>query len=292
MVVLEPTDRAIGQGRGKGLRRRIATAFARMSSPDVLKQFLYTLYGARLQSRIALYPMPGHIGVVLDGNRRFAELNGYHDPAVGYRLGTEKVDNLLAWCDELDIPVVTIWSLSIDNLSRDPKEVRDLIAIVEEKLPRLNALQRRAKHPRRIKVCGRVELLPETLRQAIAQVERDTEQLGPYQLNIALGYGGREEIVDAVKLVLQEEQSQGRSLREVADRMTTKAIGSHLYFSGVPDPDLIIRTSGEIRLSGFMLWGSVYSEYYFCDALWPAFRKIDFLRAIRSYQERKRRFGH
>lgn len=291
MVVFEPASPAASLP-GRSLWRRIAARLATTSSPNALKQCLYSLYGARLQTRLALGTMPRHIGVVLDGNRRFAEMNGYSDPAVAYRLGTEKVDSLLTWCDELDIPIVTVWSLSIENLGRDPKEIQDLIAIVEEKLPRLRDLQQRFNHPRRIRACGRLELLPESLRQAIARTERETEKHGPYQLNIALGYGGREEIVDAVKLVLQEEADRGSSLEEAAQRITTRAIGSHLYLGSAPDPDLIIRTSGEIRLSGFMLWGSVYSEYYFCDALWPAFRKIDLLRAIRSYQERKRRFGH
>jgi short-chain Z-isoprenyl diphosphate synthase len=163
--------------------------------------------------------------------------------------------------------------------------------VVEAKLPQLQALQRTMKHPRQLHVSGRTELLPASLQRVIREVEGATAANSPYHLNIALGYGGREEIVDAVKDLLRAECAQGAKPAEIIDRITPQAIGKHLYFSAMPDPDLIIRTSGEIRLSGFMLWGSVYSEYYFCDALWPAFRKIDFLRAIRSYQGRHRRFG-
>ena len=272
------------------LRQRIGAVLSSISSPEPIKRVLYSVYGARLQARLLAGPLPHHIGVVLDGNRRYAEILS-HDHSEAYRLGTEKVDSLLLWSDELGIPVVTVWSLSLDNLQRDTTDVRSLLRIVEEKLPQLQAFQATLKHPRQIRVSGRVELLPSSLQEAIRKVEQETADDSPFYLNIALGYGGREEIVDAVKDLIREQYEQGSSPDEVIEQITPKAIGSHLYFSGMPDPDLIIRTSGEMRLSGFMLWGSVYSEYYFCDALWPAFRKVDFLRAIRSYQGRRRRFG-
>jgi short-chain Z-isoprenyl diphosphate synthase len=271
--------------------QRLASKLASITSPEPVKRLLYSIYGARLQSKIAAGPLPRHIGVVLDGNRRYALLNGYADVAAAYRLGSERVNALLSWCDQLEIPVVTLWSMSLDNLKRDGKEVEGLNLILEEELPKLKDSQDRSARPRRIRVSGRVSMLPQCLQATIATVERATEKHGPFQLNIALGYGGREEIVDAVRQTIREEQAAGGSGGEVADRITPEAIGRHLYFSGAPDPDLIIRTSGEVRLSGFLLWGSVYSEFYFCDALWPAFRKIDLLRAIRSYQARKRRFG-
>lgn len=274
------------------LGRRLRAALGRVSSPEWLKGAIYSIYAHRLEERVIARPMPLHIGVVLDGNRRYARLNRLSDPSAGHRLGTRKVDDFLVWCDQMEVPVVTLWTLSVDNLRRDPAELRQLIEIVEERLPHLRDLQRRVRHPRKIRVCGRTELLPVSMREAIARVERDTDEHGPFVLNIAMGYGGREEIVDAVKRLLLEEDDKGRSPKEVADGLTPQAIGERLYFKHVPEPDLIIRTSGEQRLSGFLLWESVYSEYYFCDVLWPAFRKIDFLRAIRSYQDRKRRFGH
>ena len=280
-------DRA-GETRLQG---GIGRVLARISSPALLKRSLYAIYSARLQSRVASGPMPQHIGLVLDGNRRFAARNGYADPAISYRLGTEKIEELLSWCDELEIPIVTLWSLSVDNLEREAEEVASLLDALNMGLPHLRDIQKKARHPRRIKVCGRTELLPPTLQKTIAEVERDTASYEPHLLNIALGYGGREEIVDAVKQLLVHEGGKGHSVQDVAEQLSTQEIGKHLYFNGVPDPDLIIRTSGEIRLGGFMLWESVYAEYYFCDALWPAFRKIDFLRAIRSYQQRRRRYG-
>ena len=272
------------------LRQRIGAVLSSVSSPEPLKRVLYSVYGARLQARLLAGPLPHHVGVVLDGNRRYAEILG-HDHGEAYRLGTEKVDSLLQWSDELGIPVVTVWSLSLDNLERGSDDVQSILSIVEAKLPKLQEFQSTLQHPRQIRVSGRVELLPASLQDAIRRVERETTGDSPFYLNIALGYGGREEIVDAVKDLIREQCEQGFTPDEVIEQITPKAIGNHLYFSGMPDPDLIIRTSGEIRLSGFMLWGSVYSEYYFCDALWPAFRKVDFLRAIRSYQGRRRRFG-
>ena len=291
MVATDQPGTVVDRKYPLAMRDRVGRVLARVSSPGVLKRFLYSLYAARLRSRVAMGPMPRHIGLVLDGNRRYAALNGYADPSAGHRLGTDKIDELLAWCDKLEVPIVTLWTLSIDNLLREPEELHSLIGIVQEKLLQLRDLQSKAKHPRRIKACGRIELLPPELRKTIALVERETESYEPFSLNIALGYGGREEIVDAVKELLLQEGRSGRSALEVAERLSTQAIGKHLYFNGGPDPDLIIRTSGEIRLGGFMLWESVHTEYYFCDALWPAFREIDFLRAIRSYQQRKRRYG-
>ncbi|MBF8299172.1 MAG: undecaprenyl diphosphate synthase [Dehalococcoidia bacterium] len=290
MAMIGPLKSLAAAKRPITLKQRIGAILSGVSSPQPLKGLLYSIYGARLQARLLAGPLPRHIGVVLDGNRRYAEVLG-HAHADAYRIGTEKIDSLLTWCDELEIPVVILWSLSLDNMQRDLGEVEGLLQIVEEKLPKLQELQSILRHPRQIRVPGRLELLAPSLQREIQRVERATSSNSGFYLNIALGYGGREEIVDAVKDLIREECARGSSTQEIIDRITPKGIGSHLYFSGVPDPDLIIRTSGEIRLSGFLLWGSVYSEYYFCDALWPAFRKVDFLRAIRSYQGRKRRFG-
>ncbi len=256
-----------------------------------LKGLLYTVYTRRLRAKIAAGPMPQHIAVVMDGNRRYAERLGMSDSSAGYWLGTEKVNEFLRWNDTVGIPVVTLWILSLDNMQRETQDLHGLMDVLEEGLPNLRRLQATLRHPRRIKACGRTDSLPQPVREALQQLEHETAGHGPYTLNIAVGYGGREEIVDAVKELLRREANAGKSARDVAQSLTPEAIGEHLYFNSSPDPDLIIRTSGEVRMSGFMLWESVYSEYYFCDALWPAFRELDFLRAIRSYQDRKRRFG-
>ena len=219
----------------RSFRQRLASKLASITSPEPLKRLLYSVYGARLQSKIAGGPLPRHIGVVLDGNRRYAQLNGYADVAAAYRLGSERVNALLSWCDQLEIPVVTLWSMSLDNLKRDPKEVEGLIQILEEELPKLKHAQDRSARPRRIRVSGRVSMLPQSLRETIAEVEEATAHHGPFQINIALGYGGREEIVDAVREVIREEQANGVQ-DNVADHITPEAIARHLYFSGTPDP--------------------------------------------------------
>ena len=272
-------------------RRRVGSILAGLSGPGFVKRAIYRVYTSRLRSRVLAAQAPQHIGVVLDGNRRFAVRNGYTDTSIGHRFGTERIDDLLRWCDTLEVPIVTLWTLSIDNLSRPQPELDGLLKAVEEGLPHLVDVAGGLRNPRRIKASGRIELLPAPLREAFARAEQATAANGPYLLNIAAGYGGREEIVDAVRELLAEYAAQGKSAAEAAREVNKREIERHLYLNGVPDPDLIIRTSGEQRLSGFLLWQSVYSEYYFCDALWPDFRELDFLRAIRAYQQRRRRFG-
>ena len=259
--------------------------------PEWVKRPFYALYNQRLRAKVAAEAAPRHIAVILDGNRRYARRNGLAGTAEAYAIGTRKVEEMLRWCDQFDIPVVTVWILSLDNLSRDAADVAGLMRVVEERLPRLQEAQAGLKHPRQIKAVGRMEALPLSLRATVKKVEAETAGNGPAVLNIAMGYGGREEIVDAVKRLLAQASVEGRSLEEAAQRITPQAIADHLYFNATPEPELIIRTSGEIRLSGFMLWESVYSEYYFSDVLWPSFRETDFLRALRSYQDRHRRYG-
>jgi len=276
---------------GAPTRRGRGSLLGHLSLPRLVKRPLYALYTHRLRARVSAGELPRHIGLVLDGNRRYAAREGYADPSAGHRLGAGKVGELLRWCDRLEVPIVTLWTLSLDNLGRAPQDLDGLLAAVREGLPHLRDLQPALRHPRRIKASGRIELLPEPLRQALLQAEEETTRHGPFLLNIAVGYGGREEIVDAVKAFLGSMEGEGRSIAEAAQAVSPLAIQRHLYLNGVPDPDLIIRTSGEVRLSGFLLWQSAYSEYYFCDALWPDFREIDLLRAIRSYQQRQRRRG-
>ena len=257
----------------------------------MLKQLAYRVYERRLEGEVRTGPIPQHIGLILDGNRRFARRAGYGSVAEGHRKGADKIDEVLAWCEDLRVPIVTVWALSTDNLRRDPEELVPLLGIIEDKIASLAEMQGCARLPRRIRVVGRTELLPASTREAIARAEAETAAYHPVQLNIAVGYGGREEITDAVRRMIADRIARGDSLEGVAAGLEPDEIARYLYTEETPDPDLIIRTSGEVRLSGFLLWQSAYSEYYFCDAYWPDFRRIDFLRAIRSYQQRHRRHG-
>jgi short-chain Z-isoprenyl diphosphate synthase len=252
---------------------------------------LYGLYSRRLMTQVRRGPLPGHVAVILDGNRRFGKQHGLPSPSWSYQLGAEKLDDLLEWCDELAIPVATVWALSMDNLQRHPEELNPLVEVIQSKLEGLARAQPQRPSPRSIHVVGRLDVLPDSMRKVIADAEASTAHLGPLRLNIALGYDGREEITQAVRRFLLERADSETPLRVVAEELSVDEIGRWLYCKSDPAPDLIIRTSGELRLSGFLLWQSAYSELYFCDTLWPQFRKVDFLRALRSYQQRSRRFG-
>jgi short-chain Z-isoprenyl diphosphate synthase len=227
----------------------------------------------------------------MDGNRRFARNMRASNVAFGHRVGAEKLREMLNWCFERDIPVVTVWGFSIDNFHRDDQEVDQLFELFERKTREMVTSPDLHDNQVRVRFIGRRDLLPESLQDAIREVEYATGHYQRFVLNIALAYGGREEIADAFKEYLAHEQRNGRTLDDAITEFTPNVLERYLYTSGLPEPDLIIRTSGEVRLSGFMLWQSANSEYYFCDTHWPAFRKIDFLRALRSYDQRSRRFG-
>jgi len=257
----------------------------------MLTSILYRLYERRLLAEIRRQPLPRHIGLILDGNRRFARKLGLAEIIQGHERGAAKLEEALEWCVELGIRMVTIWILSTENLMRPPEELEGLLSLIERKMRQVAVDPKIHGRQVRIRAIGRLDLLPPSLRDAIQAAEEATANYENFSLNVAVGYGGRQEVVDAVQSLLRDWGCQGMSLREIADRLTSDAVGKYLYTYDLPDPDLIIRTSGEVRLSGFLLWQSAYSEYYFCDAYWPAFRKIDLLRAIRSYQQRQRRFG-
>ncbi|HET7674265.1 MAG TPA: polyprenyl diphosphate synthase [Gammaproteobacteria bacterium] len=251
---------------------------------------LYWWYEKKLYASVSEGRIPEHIGLILDGNRRFARGIGL-DVRKGHEFGVERVHELLEWCLELGIPHVTIFVFSAENFDRTPAEVEYLLDLFVRESRRLISHPRIKTHKVRVKVIGQRERLPEAVVVASEALENSTAAHDGMLLNIALAYGGREEIVDGIKKLLAGAEREGRSLRDVADKLTAAQISGCLYTAGIPDPDFIIRTSGEVRLSGFFLWQAAYSEYYFCDALWPAFRRIDFLRAIRSYQGRERRYG-
>ncbi|HQT46828.1 MAG TPA: polyprenyl diphosphate synthase [Acidocella sp.] len=252
---------------------------------------VYGIYGRLLERQVRALPMPGHIGIILDGNRRHARESGMQNPSAIYRLGAAKLDDILTWSVELGVHMVTLWVFSPDNLRRPEVEIGGIFGAVEAKMRALAAdprIQRRGVH---IAAMGRRDLLPPALLEAIDAAEAATRGNDQITVILAIGYGGREEIADAVRALLADCAAQGLSTAEAASRVSPESIRRHLYLADMPDPDLIIRTSGEVRLSGFMLWQSVHSELYFCDVNWPAMRRIDYLRAIRAFQRRERRFG-
>jgi len=251
----------------------------------------YRAYEHRLLRQVKTFPLPRHVGLILDGNRRFARQNHLRRPEDIYTAGANKLDDLLEWCMELGIPAVTLWVLSTDNRNRPAEEVSGILASVEKKLKSLACDSRFLSRQVQVRAVGRLELLPTSTLAVLQTAEAATKDHNGVHLTIAAAYGGREEIVDAVRGLLREELAQGKTLGDVIDLVTPETIGRYLYSPDLPDPDLIIRTSGEIRLSGFLLWQCVFSEFYFTDVYWPAFRRVDFLRALRAFQQRERRYG-
>ena len=252
-----------------------------------LRSLVYGVYERRLARSLAGAPRPRHVGVIVDGNRRWARASGASDVSRGHQAGADHIADLLDWCEEAQVEVVTLWLLSSENLSRSDTELQALFGIIEETVRQLAA----PANTWRIHPVGALDLLPDTTVVALKEAAEETRDKTGLLVNVAIGYGGRREIADAVRGLLQEHALRGTSLEEVATLLDVEHIAEHLYTRGQPDPDLVIRTSGEQRLSGFLLWQSAHSEFYFCDALWPDFRKIDFLRALRSYAQRSRRFG-
>jgi len=258
---------------------------------EMVKRPFYSLYLGRLRVKAHHWTTPQHLGVVMDGNRRFARRAGFVSALYGHRKGAEKLHDVLHWCSEYRVPVVTVWCFSIENFQRSATEVEALLGLFEDKAREMADGQQVHENRIRVRFIGRLEMLPDSLRQEIARVEEATREYSDLQLNIAMAYGGRQEIADAARRYVAERAEAGDSIEEICAGLDVDAITPHLYTSGQPEPDLILRTSGEVRLSGFLLWQSAYSEFYFCDTNWPAFREIDFLRALRAYDERQRRYG-
>jgi short-chain Z-isoprenyl diphosphate synthase len=253
-----------------------------------LRDLVYSLYERRLLAALADKPTPTHVGVMCDGNRRWAREMGYVDPNDGHRVGAAKIKHLLAWCDRAGIGHVTLYLLATDNLRRPASELDPLLQIIEDLANELSE----QGNPWRLRMVGALDLLPAHHAVALkAAEERTVDRTGGAKVNMAVGYGGRREIADAVRSLLHEHARNGGTIEELAEVLDVDHIAEHLYTKGQPDPDLVIRTSGEQRLSGFLLWQSAHSEFYFCDMNWPDFRRVDFLRALRSYGNRQRRFG-
>lgn len=246
---------------------------------------LYTAYERQLVKGLPPERLPRHVGLMLDGNRRWAKKRGANT-AHGHKAGADNIEPLLTWCEELGIEVVTLWLLSTDNLKRSETELAPLLAIIEDVVDELSAAGNR-----RFNLVGALGLLPEATRTRLENAVSATQDGDGMVVNIAVGYGGRQEIVDAFRAILLDAAERGEDMTQLAQRLTINSVGDYLYTKGQPDPDLVIRTSGEQRLGGFLLWQSAHSEFYFCEAFWPDFRRVDFLRALRAYAERERRFG-
>lgn len=261
---------------------------ARTSLREYVRGLLVSLYQRRLSARLEPERVPRHVAVIIDGNRRWARARNEDGPvSLGHQAGADKIDEFLDWCDELGIEVATIYMLSTDNLNRDSAEVTDLLGIIENLVTDLAASGKWRVHP-----VGALDLLPDSTSRALKAAAARTDAVDGLTVNCAVGYGGRHEVADAVRSLLQEHAGRGTSIEELAEILDVDHISEHLYTKGQPDPDLIIRASGVQRMSDFLLWQGAYSEFFFCEALWPDFRKVDFLRAIRDYAARGRRYGH
>lgn len=249
---------------------------------------VYGVYERWLRGQIGTKPKPGHIGIITDGNRRWAR---EHDmiPWEGHWEGADRVEDFLGWCMELGIKTVTLYSFSTENFKRDEEEVRELMRLFEKTLMDVKEADYIHKNRVRIRALGRTSMLPERIQALVREVEEATKDYDSYYLNVAIAYGGRAEIVDATRVIAAMVRDGEIKPEEIDEGV----IGAHLYTAHLPqpDPDLVIRTSGESRLSNFLVWQSAYSELFLVDVYWPAFRKIDLMRAIRSFQQRSRRYG-
>ncbi len=248
---------------------------------------LYRVYEDRLLEQIAGLDHPKHIAVMCDGNRRWARENGFTDVSHGYRMGARKIAEFLGWCDEAGIAMATIYLLSTENLRRDPAELDALIEIITGVVEEISGPNQNCS----VRLVGDTDQLPADARRRLRQAAAGTKGRTGVHVNVAVAYGGRQEIADAVRALLERKQDEGVTGSDLIRSVTVDSIGDHLYTSGQPDPDLVIRTSGEQRLSRFLLWQSAYSEMWFTEANWPEFRRVDFLRALRAYAARHRRFG-
>ena len=248
----------------------------------------YRLYERWLRGQVDRQNMPQHVAVILDGNRRWA--NERSLPYLnGHLYGAKIAEDFLEWCLDLGIRTITVYVFSTENFQRPREEVERILQLIGDEARRLRNDERLHQNKVRVKTIGRIDLLPESLRQMLRDVERETENYDEHYLNIAIAYGGRAEIVDAARKIVEDVAKQKVSLNQIDEEL----FSNYLYTSHLPNPypDLIVRTSGEERLSGFLLWQSAYSELCFLDVYWPDFRKIDLLRAVRTYQQRKRRYG-
>lgn len=249
---------------------------------------LYSIYSKKLEKEILEGDIPNHVAIILDGNRRWAKKNLMVSKN-GHWQGADAVENLLDWCEEFDIKIITLYVLSVENLDRGDQELEFLYGLIKNRLEKLYSDPRIHRNEMRVKAIGKTEILPESINDVLHRLDDATKNYKKHFLNIAIAYGGQNELVDAVKKIGGKIKDGSLNV----DQIDKKEIESNLYTSYLPQssPDMILRTSGEKRLSGFLMWQSAYSELVFMDIYWPEFRKIDLMRAIRTFQKRKRRIG-
>ena len=249
---------------------------------------VYRVYEGRLKAQVKNDEIPGHVGIILDGNRRWAQTQRVIR-GVGHEEGANRAEELLDWCHDLKIKTVTLYVLSTENLDRSPDELGELFRLIEARLGRLLNDERIVRYKVKVRAIGHMDLLPDSIIELLKAIEQKTAGYSDHYLNIAVAYGGRAEITDVVRSIAQDAKSGKLN----PDTITEETVSNRLYTSYLPnqEPDLIIRTSGEERMSGFLLWQGAYSELVFVDVFWPAFRFIDLLRAVRTYQKRRRRYG-
>ncbi len=258
-----------------------------MGLRQVVRDAILIVYERRLARALEGADKPCHVGVIMDGNRRWARATGLEDVAHGHQRGADKIIDLLGWCDDAGVSVVTLFMLSTDNLRRPVAELDALLRIIESVAIDLAGPKRRWQ----LRPVGALELLPAETTAVLKQAAEDTRDRSGATVNLAVGYGGRQEIIDAVRSLLTEHAEKGTPLEALVEHLEVEHIAEHLYTRGQPDPDLVIRTSGEQRMSGFLLWQTANAEFHFTDVYWPDFRRVDFLRALRDYSARHRRFG-
>ncbi len=279
----------MGSGIGRwamSLSSKVKDKILKSDVGKTAKGFLEEMYEKYLIQKVMQRPRPEHIAIILDGNRRYARELGIGINK-GHELGGDKLKDAVQWCYDLGVKALTIYLFSTENFKRDEKEVDYLMSLFEKYFREAGDNEEVHKHRVRIKAIGQLDLLPEGVRKAIRYVEERTEDYADYLINVAIAYGGREEIIRAIQNIALEAKNNGFDIENIDERL----VSEHLYTKGAPDPDLVLRTSGEARISNFLLWQLAYSELYFEDVCWPKLSKADFLNAIRAYQERDRRFG-
>ncbi|AMQ19564.1 polyprenyl diphosphate synthase [Thermococcus peptonophilus] len=254
--------------------------------PHIIFKPVYDVYESYLLEKVKSGNIPKHVAIIMDGNRRWAR-KLEKPPWYGHLFGSKKLEEILEWCRELGIRTLTVYAFSTENFKRPKAEVDALMNLFEEKFKELVRDERVHRYGIRVNVLGRKDMLPENVRKAAEEAEKATRKYSNYTLNIALAYGGRSEITDAVRDIVKDAL-EGKIKPEDIDEETIKR---YLYYPNMPDPDIVIRTGGEVRISNFLLYQIAYSELFFVDVYFPEFRKIDFLRIIREFQKRQRRFG-